>query len=156
MEFSRQEYWRGLAFPSPGYLPDSGIEPGSHALQTDSLPPEPSGSSFLLQSNIPLCFCVCVCVFMHVYIHVYMYIYVTPVNCEVTQSCPTLCNPMDCSLPGPSVHGTFQARVLEWVAISFSICDTYICKYPTLSFSTHLSKDTYVASISWLLEIILL
>ena len=39
---------------------------------------------------------------------------------EVTQSCLTLCDPMDCSLPGPSVHGIFQARVLEWVAISFS------------------------------------
>ena len=39
---------------------------------------------------------------------------------EVAQSCPTLCNPMDCSLPGFSIHGTFQARVLEWVAISFS------------------------------------
>ena len=39
---------------------------------------------------------------------------------EVTQSCPTLCNPMDCSLPGSSIHGIFQARVLEWVAISFS------------------------------------
>ena len=39
---------------------------------------------------------------------------------EVTQSCPTLCYPMDCSLPGSSVHGIFQARVLEWVAISFS------------------------------------
>ena len=39
---------------------------------------------------------------------------------EVTQSCPTLCNPMDCSLSGSSVHGIFQARVLEWVAISFS------------------------------------
>ena len=39
---------------------------------------------------------------------------------EVAQSCPTLCNPMDCSLPGSSVHGIFQARVLEWVAISFS------------------------------------
>ena len=38
----------------------------------------------------------------------------------ITQSCPTLCNPMDCSLPGFSVHGVFQARVLEWVAISFS------------------------------------
>ena len=38
---------------------------------------------------------------------------------EVTQSCPTLCDPMDCSLPGSSVHGIFQARVLEWVAISF-------------------------------------
>ena len=39
---------------------------------------------------------------------------------EVTQSCPTLCNPMDYSLPGSSVHGILQARVLEWVAISFS------------------------------------
>ena len=39
---------------------------------------------------------------------------------EVPQSCPTLCDPMDYSLPGSSVHGIFQARVLEWVAISFS------------------------------------
>ena len=36
------------------------------------------------------------------------------------QSCPTLCNPMDGSLPGSSVHGIFQARVLEWTAIAFS------------------------------------
>ena len=41
--------------------------------------------------------------------------------CWVFQSCPTLCNPMDCSLPGFSVHGILQARTLEWVAISFSI-----------------------------------
>ena len=39
---------------------------------------------------------------------------------NVAQSCLTLCDPMDCSLPGSSVHGIFQARVLEWVAISFS------------------------------------
>ena len=39
---------------------------------------------------------------------------------EVTQLCPTLRNPMDCSLPGSSVHGIFQARVLEWGAIAFS------------------------------------
>ena len=39
---------------------------------------------------------------------------------EVAQSCPTLSDPMDCSLPGPSVHGIFQARVLEWGAIAFS------------------------------------
>ena len=38
---------------------------------------------------------------------------------EVAQSCPTLSDPMDCSLPGSSVHGIFQARVLEWVAIAF-------------------------------------
>ena len=35
---------------------------------------------------------------------------------EVTQSCPNLCNPMDCSLSGSSVHGVFQARVLEWIS----------------------------------------
>ena len=39
---------------------------------------------------------------------------------EVTQSSPTLSDPMDCSLPGSSVHGIFQARVLEWGAIAFS------------------------------------
>ena len=43
---------------------------------------------------------------------------------EVTQLCPTPSDPMDCSPPGPSIHGTFQARVLEWVAIAFS--DIYI------------------------------
>ena len=48
-----------------------------------------------------VCVCVCVCVL-------------------VAQSCPTPGNPIDCSPPGPSVHGTLQARTLEWVAISFS------------------------------------
>ena len=43
---------------------------------------------------------------------------------EVAQSCPTLSNPMDCSLPGSPVHGIFQAAVLEWGAIAFSV---FIC-----------------------------
>ena len=43
---------------------------------------------------------------------------------SVTQSCPTLCDPMDCSPPGPSIHGIFQARVLKWVAIAFSVLIT--------------------------------
>ena len=38
----------------------------------------------------------------------------------VVQSCPTLCDPMDCSLPNSSVHGILQARTLEWVAIPFT------------------------------------
>ena len=42
---------------------------------------------------------------------------------EVAQSCPTLSNPMDCSLPGSSTHGIFQARVLEWGAIALSAVD---------------------------------
>ena len=40
---------------------------------------------------------------------------------EVAQSCPALCDPMDCSLSGSSIHGIFQARVLEWTAIIFSV-----------------------------------
>ena len=43
-----------------------------------------------------------------------------PLKNLVTQLCLTLCDPMDCSLPGSSVHGIFQARILEWIAISFS------------------------------------
>ena len=62
MEFSRQEHWSGLPFPSPMHESES----------------------------------------------------------EDAQSCPTLSDPMDCSLPGSSVHEVFQARVLEWVAIAVS------------------------------------
>ena len=41
-------------------------------------------------------------------------------ECEVAHLCPTVCDPMDCRLPGSSVHGILQARILEWVTISFS------------------------------------
>ena len=44
MKFSRQEYWSGVPFPSPGYLSDPGMKPGSHALQADALPSEPPGN----------------------------------------------------------------------------------------------------------------
>ena len=47
-------------------------------------------------------------------------LFLLKVNVLVTQSCLTLCDPMDCSLPGYSVHRILQARILEWVAISFS------------------------------------
>ena len=78
MEFSRQEHWSGLPFPSPGDLPNPGIELRSPALWADAL------------------------------------------LSESLQSCPTPCDPMDCSLPGSSDYGILQARILEWVAISFS------------------------------------
>ena len=48
---------------------------------------------------------------------------------EVAQSCPTLSDPMDCSLPGSSIHGIFQARVLEWGAIAFSISQISLHDY---------------------------
>ena len=48
-EFSRQEYWNGSPFPSPGDLPKPGIEPGSPALQADALPSEPPGKKKILR-----------------------------------------------------------------------------------------------------------
>ena len=47
-------------------------------------------------------------------------LYLKKEKSEVAQSCPTVCNPVDCSLPGFSIHGILQARILEWGAISFS------------------------------------
>ena len=62
---------------------------------------------------------------------------------EVSQSCPTPSDPMDCSLSGFSVHGIFQARVLEWVAIAFSVTslDSILkCRDITLPTKVHLVK----------------
>ena len=55
MEFSRPEYWSGQPFPSPGDLPDPGIELGSPALQADSLPTEPPGKPDLLSRTPQIC-----------------------------------------------------------------------------------------------------
>ena len=61
---------------------------------------------------------------------------ICPVLCMCTQSCPTLCDPVDCSPPGSSVHGISQARILEWVAFPFpvdlpnlEICVSYIGRW---------------------------
>ena len=57
------------------------------------------------------------CVCIYIYIYMYIYDHILLLSCKL---CLTLCNPMDCSPPGSSVHGISQARILEWVAISFS------------------------------------
>ena len=54
---------------------------------------------------------------------------------DVAQSCPTLCDPMDCSLPGSSIHGIFQARVLDWIAISFSRRSSWLRDWTRVSHS---------------------
>ena len=90
MGFPRQEYWSGLPFPLPGHLPAPGIKPPSPALQADDLQSEPPGKILLKSEN------------------------------EVAQSCPTLCDPVDCRPSGSSVYGILQARILEWVAIALS------------------------------------
>ena len=92
-EFSRQDYRSWFPFPPPGDLPNQG-------------------------SNLSLPNC------RQIVYHLSYQGSPSIVNevkwSEVTQSCLSLCSPMDCSLQGFSVHGIFQARVLAWVAISFS------------------------------------
>ena len=66
---------------------------------------------------------------------------------EVAQSCPTLSDPVDCSLLGSSVHGIFQARVLEWVIIAFSdILMTFIYSYILLNYKHNIY--TYIKAFS--------
>ena len=66
---------------------------------------------------------------------------------EVAQSCPTLSDAMDCSLPGSSVHGIFQARVLEWGAIDLKFCIEF------LHVSDYVPADyvLYISFWSWVL-----
>ena len=105
MGFPRQDYWIGLPFPSPGDLSDLGIELTSSRL---------AGRFFLPLSHQG-----------------------SPdrgtAAAKSLQSCLTLCDPMDCSLPGFSVCGILQARTLEWVAISFSNAWKWKVKVKSLS-----------------------
>ena len=66
---------------------------------------------------------IALCIYFHKAIEASMFdnykLYIYQLS-SVSQSCLTLCDPIDCGPPGSSVHGVFQARILEWVAISFS------------------------------------
>ena len=137
MGFSRWKYWGGLPFPTPGIFPTQGLIPGLlHLLhwQADSLP---LGHLFTLVNNNISVFISCNkcpilmqcgnnrgnCVWL---VGRCIWELCTIASCffvnlsEGAQSCLTRSDPMDCSLPCSSVHEIFQARVLEWVAISFS------------------------------------
>ena len=69
---------------------------------------------------------------------------------EVAQSCPTLSDPMHCSPPGSSIHGIFQARVLEWGAIAFSDpnCEGYLLNF--LSFASQALKKYQLVVLIWI------
>ena len=134
MEFSRQEYWSGLPFPSPGDLPDPGIKPTSPSLELVSLTIEPLGEPLIISCCCEVASVMSDSVRPHrrqptrlprpwdspgkntgVGCHFLLQCMKVKRESEVTQSCPTLSDPMDCSLPGSSVHGIFQARiVVKW------------------------------------------
>ena len=107
MEFSRPEYWSTYAFPSPGDLPNPGIEARSLALQADSLP--------LSLQEAHVCSWWLVIAFID-----YLLYTAAAAAAKPLQWCPTLCDHIDGSPPGSPIPGILQARTLEWVAISFS------------------------------------
>ena len=120
MGFSRQEHWSRLPFPSRGDLPDPGIKPRSPTLQVDSLLSEPPEKPNYRQShqrdgNIKA-------------------LSVAKVKVLVVQSCPTLCNPKDCSPPGSSdllkTQFIFSASLLHPPANpSFSLTSPFILSF---------------------------
>ena len=73
---------------------------------------------------------------------------------EVAQSCLTLSDPMDCSLPGSSLHGIFQARVLEWVAIAFSIYQIKMYLYFSLRYISTLAEELFFRHLCLLKNIL--
>ena len=106
-----------VACPPPGDLPNPGMEPAS--LMSSAL-----AGVFFTTSAI----WEAIYINFHIIFHnsvlqvlntVPCAIYIVH-GCSVPKSCPTLCDPMDCGLPGSSIHGISQTRILEWVAISFS------------------------------------
>ena len=110
MRFSRQDYWSELPFLSPEDLPDPGIEPVSPALQADSLPLCHLGSQLSMNDELPL---------YTLEINKRDQLHLCLVSetqsglksgSEVAQSCPTLCDPMDCGPPGSSIHGIFLGK----------------------------------------------
>ena len=107
-------------FSSPGDLPDLGTEPRSPAFQADSLLSEPPGKPTISSANV--CYDNAMTNLNSV-LNSRDITLPTKICREtkwVSQSRLTLCNPMDCSLPGSSLHGFLQARILEGVAIPFS------------------------------------
>ena len=121
MRFSRQKYWSEMPFPTPGHHPNSGIEPTS--LVSSALAGRSFTTSLLGKHDrdvfyLPKClspFSLKSTDLISVTIDFFFYS-----SHLVTQSGPTLCDPKDCNPPGFSVHGLLQARILGWVAISFS------------------------------------
>ena len=109
--FSRQKYWSGLLFPSPGNLPDPGTEPPVSCVSDigrQILHPRPLGKP---------CHAMCPCypLFTLDYHQT-----AAATAAKSLQSCPTRCDLIDGSPPGSSVPGILQARTLEWISISFS------------------------------------
>ena len=137
MRFLQQEYGSGLPFPSSGDLPEPEMEPmspGAPALESECHRANWEPACTYKPIDTYVCMCVCV---------------------KSLLSRLTVCDPMGCSPPGPSVHGILRARVLEWLAISFpggtslprdGVCVSCICRQILYRLS-HQGSAGYVPAV---------
>ena len=128
MGFSKQEYWSGLPFPSL-LVPWAGNDPGLLHWELRvfaTLDCEGSPTPTVSWKSFTSC-----------------------VHAKSLQSCPTLCNPMDCSLPGSSVHGIFQAIVLEWIVISFSRGSSHPRDWTCISYFSCIASGFFTTNTTW-------
>ena len=118
--FSRQEHWSGLPFPSP--MHESEKWKLTRSVMSDSVRPhrwQPSGLRHPWNSPGKNTGVGC---------HFLLQCMKVKSESEFARSCPTLRDPLDCSLPGSSVHGIFKTRVLEWGAIfCLALGKTFLC-----------------------------
>ena len=138
----------GCHFLLQGIFLTQGSNLGLSALQADALPSEPPGKPLLYAAAAV--YATCLQLRERVKANVAKCLTVGELSCrlhgsgsEMAQSCLTFCDHMDCSIPGSSIYGIFQARVLEWVATSLSRGSSRTrdrTQYPTLEADTLTSE----------------
>ena len=153
MGFSRQEYWSGVPHEmtdnsfnsewsfarqcSKPFTCGSSFNPHNSTLRTNTLIMVPILSKGGTETHYPVWVCgMCFVITCE-----------SEVKVLVTQSCLTLCNPLDCSAPGSSVHGILQARILEWAAISFSRGSS--CTYGWCLNCERLEEQVLILYFTW-------
>ena len=124
--FSRQAYCNGLPCPPPEDLPDPGMEPKS--LTSPAL----AGGIFTTSCCLGNPFCFLLCMWA-----------------KSLQLCPTLCDLMNCSPPGSSVHGILQASILEWIAMPLSRGSSQPRDWTLSQASPELAGGFFTTSTTW-------
>ena len=147
MQFSRQEYWSGLPFPSPGDLPNLGIELGSPALAGRFFTVWATREAHVHIYSIPIYVLSVNWLFWYLYLCLYSY---ACMHAKSLRSCPTLCDPTVCSPSGSSVHGILQARILEWVAMPSSKGSSWPRDRTCISYASCIGRRVlYHAGATW-------
>ena len=107
-----------------------------------------------MRARTCVCMCMCACIYVSVCVCVYVHyicvcVVYACVHAKSLQSCLPLWDPMDCSLPGSSVHGILQARILEWVAVPFSRVSSWPGDWTCLFYIFCIGRQALYHWVTW-------